>query len=192
MSAADRIRWDARYRERLSAPLPAPDPLLLQHAPPAARRADAAPVALDLACGFGQNGLWLAEQGYTVDLIDISRTALLRAQEEAGRRGLRTINFLQADLEEIMLERDRYDLICAFRFLNRPLMTAIRAAVKNGGRIIYETFNTRHLAAHPDFDPAFLLSPGELFGYFGDWRVLLGSEPEAISQIVALKPERRP
>jgi len=193
MSAHDRVHWDEIYRARLDDRLPAPDPLLLHYVPPVVSDGrQRPPIALDLACGLGQNGLWLAEQGYTVDLLDVSRTALLRAQEEAGQRRLREVNFIQADLDEIMIERDRYDLVCVFRFLNRRIMSAIRAAVRTGGRIVYETYNTRHVESHPDFNPDYLLSPGELTGYFGDWRVLHGGEPESISQIVALKPERRP
>ena len=66
MSSSDRDHWDSRYERRIDeGRMPAPDPLLLQFAPPVedgtSRR------ALDLAAGLGQNALWLAEQGYTVD-----------------------------------------------------------------------------------------------------------------------------
>ncbi len=189
MSVSDRQHWDSVYQARAGQPLPAPDPLLLTATPPIAPAAPP-PVALDLACGMGQNGLWLAEQGYVVDLIDISRAALRRAQAEAARRGLRQINLLQADLDDIPLERERYDLVCVFRFYDPRLMPGIRAAVKPGGRVIYETFNIRHLDAHPDFNPAYLLHPGELFGYFGDWRVLHSEESGATSHLIAIKPER--
>lgn len=190
MSVQDRTRWDAVYRTRTQGKFPVPDPLLLHYAPPF-HEGDAPRTALDLACGFGQNGLWLAEQGYIVDLIDISRRALFRAQEEAARRGLREVNFLQADLDETKLERERYDLVCVFRFLNRSLMAAIRASIKPGGRIIYETFNSRRLDIKPEMNPEHLLSIGELTGYFGDWRVLRSAEPHQTSQIVAIKPERQ-
>ncbi|MCK6579685.1 MAG: class I SAM-dependent methyltransferase [Anaerolineae bacterium] len=190
MSTSDRDRWDHIYKGRTGEPDPPPDPLLLHYAPPVFERGEP-PTALDLACGVGQNGLWLAEQGYVVDLVDISRTALMRAKDEAARRGLRTVNLLQIDLEEPALERDHYDLVCVFRYLQRDLMSAIRAAVKPGGRIIYQTYNTRRLDAQPDANRAYLLSLGELVGYFGDWRVLRSAEPEALSQLVAVKPERR-
>lgn len=189
MSGQDRKQWDAVYKARAGDKFPSPDPLLLHYAPPALSTNERR-TALDLACGYGQNGLWLAEQGYVVDLIDVSRRALVRAQEEAARRVIREVNFLQVDLDETPLEKERYDLICVFRYLQRPLMSSIRAAVKPGGRIIYQTYNTRWLDQRPDFNPDFLLSIGELTGYFSDWRILRNVEPEAVSQIVAIKPER--
>ncbi|MBK8022749.1 MAG: class I SAM-dependent methyltransferase [Chloroflexi bacterium] len=191
MSNADRNRWETIYKERAANAYPSPEPLLLHYTPPVLNRDVEPPAALDLACGVGQNGLWLAEQGYVVDLVDISRNALLAAKEEAGRRGLRTVNFLQLDLEESPLERERYDLVCVFRFLQRDLMTAIRSAIKPGGRIIYHTYNVRRLDRQPDANRDYLLSVGELTGYFGDWRVLRSAEPNHLSQIVAIKPERR-
>lgn len=185
MSARDRLRWDTAYRERAAQAYPPPDPLLFQHTPPL--RAPGAAAALDLAAGLGQNGLWLAAQGYTVDLVEISRVALTRAQEEAARRDLHGINFFQLDLDGGGLETAAYDLVCVFRFLSRPLMPQIRAAVKPGGRIVYQTFNTRYQMIKPDVNPDYLLQIGELAGLFGDWKIVYSSEPAHVSQLVAIK-----
>jgi len=188
MSGQDRIRWDTIYRERLEKPNPDPDPLLFQVTPPLCDAGSA--TALDLACGLGQNGLWLAAQGYVVSLIDVSRVALTHAQAEASRRNLRTVNFFQLDLDSAELEAEAYDLVCIFRFLSRSLMPQIRAAVKPGGRIIYQTYNIRYLTARPDMPSEYLLGVGELAGIFGDWKSLHLSEPEQVSQIVAIKPQK--
>lgn len=188
MSAKDRVRWDAIYRETANFPYPDPDPLLFQYTPPI-MGLEKTFRALDLACGLGQNGLWLAEQGYVVDLMDISRTALTRAQEQAAERGVRTVNFMQIDIDELTLETNAFDIVCVIRFLRRELFPALRATVKPGGRIIYETFNVRCAALAPDAPRDFLLGQGELAGYFGDWRILRNSEVEHVSQLVAIKPE---
>lgn len=187
MSASDRVHWDTIYRTRGESPFPDPDPLLYQAVPPL--RAGETAHALDLACGLGQNGLWLAEQGYTVDLIDVSRVALTHARTEATRRNLRSVNFFQLDLDNAQLQTAAYDLICVIRFLDRSLLPQIRAAMKPGGRILYQTFNVRFLREKPDMHPAYLLEIGELAGFFGDWRILRNSEPESVSQLVAIKPE---
>ncbi len=187
MSAADRLRWDTLYREIAEKDYPHPDPLLFQFVPPL--RESGSACALDLACGVGQNGLWLAEQGYVVDLIDVSRVALTRAQSEAGQRSLRSINFLPLDLDSAELPAENYHLICVIRYLNRDLLSQIRAAIKPGGRIIYQTFNTRYLAVRPNMNPAYLLNLGELAGFFGDWKILHTSEYQYVSQIVAVKPD---
>jgi SAM-dependent methyltransferase len=186
MAARDRLRWDAVYRERTPDEYPAPDPLLFQFTPPL--RAGETATALDLAAGLGQNGLWLAEQGYVVDLIDVSRVALLQAQAEAARRHLHRANFLPRDLDGAKFEREAYDVVCVFRFLSRDLIRQIRAAVRPGGRVIYQTFNTRQLDRKPGTNPDYLLGIGELAGFFGDWKVLHISEIGHISQIVAIKP----
>ncbi len=187
MSVADRQKWDAQHKARAEQALPAPDPLLLQFTPPL-RDSSTEQFALDLACGLGQNGLWLAQQGYITTLMDISRVALNRVRDEAAVRSLRNLNLFQIDLESANFDARGYDLICVFRFVQRDLIPKLRAAVKPGGRIIYESFNTRMSELKPDFTPDYLLDVGELAGSFGDWRVIHASEAHQISQIVAIKP----
>ncbi|MBK9749135.1 MAG: class I SAM-dependent methyltransferase [Chloroflexi bacterium] len=188
MSAKDRVRWDAIYRETANFPYPYPDPLLFQYVPPI-HGIGRTFRALDLACGLGQNGLWLAAQDYVVDLMDISRMALTRAQDQAVERGLRNVNFIQVDIDELKLDANTYDVVCVVRFLRRELFPMLRGAIKPGGRIIYESFNTRCANLVSDAPRDFLLGQGELAGYFGDWRVLRNSEVEHVSQVVAIKPE---
>lgn len=187
MSIYDRQHWDSIYSERANKPLPPPDPLLFPYTPPVTE--DRVYRALDLAGGQGQNGLWLAAEGYVVDVVDISRVALMQGQAEMARRSLRTMNFRQLDLDENKLDFDEpYDLICVFRFLKRELFAALRTAIRPGGRIIYATYNIRHLAEHPEFRREFLLEPGELAGYFADWRILYNADDAALSELVAIKP----
>lgn len=186
MSGEDRLRWDHIYRDRHDAPYPPPDPLLFEFTPPVALGEERR--ALDLAGGLGQNGLWLATQGYVVDIMDISRVALLRAQEELNARKIRSVNLLQVDLDKPELEASTYDLVCVFRYLKRDLFAPLRACVKSGGRIIYETYNRRYLSVVPGFNPVYLLNPGELAGHFADWKILHNVEISHVSQLVAVKP----
>lgn len=188
MSVADRSRWDQVYREIAVVPYPPPDPLLFDFTPPVMDEQEHR--ALDLAAGLGQNGLWLAEQGYTVDVLDVSRVALLRAQAEAGQRGLRNLNLLPVDLDTYELPDEHYELVCVFRYLNRELFSALRRTVQPGGRIIYETFNERYRDFMPSFNPEYLLNVGELAGYFADWTLLHHVEDTHLSRVVAQKPLR--
>lgn len=185
MSTQDRAKWDDRYHQR-TGDYPAPDPLLLLYTPPLLPKQKAR--ALDLACGLGQNGLWLAQQGYTVDMMDISRVALRQAQAEINRRQLRHINLLQTDLDDTDFDEGLYDVVCVFRYLNRDLFPQIRACVAEGGRIIYETFNTRHQSDSALFNPAYLLDIEELPLHFEGWQILHQCDEENISQLVAVKP----
>lgn len=183
---SERARWDKIYREMGDTPFPPPDPLLFEHTPPITDQVEHR--ALDLAAGLGQNGLWLATQGYVVDLMDISRVALLKVQAEAGQRGLHNVNLLPVDVDKYEFQAEHYDLVCVFRYLNRDLFTTLRQTVKHGGRVIYETFNVRYLNLIPDFNRSYLLEIGELSGYFGDWKVIFQQEDTHLSRIVAIKP----
>lgn len=185
MSQAERSHWDSLYRQHLNSTFPSPDPLLFDHTPPVDSPNQR---ALDLAGGRGQNGLWLASQGYVVDVLDISRVALMNGRAEMTRRGLRTINFLQADLDTEELKLNKYHLVCVFRFLKRDFFPQLRASIRPEGRIIYEAYNTHYLRDYPDCNPDYLLRPGELASLFPNWTILYQSDNKQTSRLVALKP----
>jgi 2-polyprenyl-3-methyl-5-hydroxy-6-metoxy-1,4-benzoquinol methylase len=187
MSTNDQKRWDAIYRQRNQNPISDPDPFLLECTPPAPTE-QGEQRALDLAGGVGQNGLWLATQGYTVDVLDVSRMALIRGRAEMMNRGLRNINFIHADLDDVNLKLNKYAVVCVFRYLKRDLFPQIRTSIQPGGRIIYETFNTHYLELVPGFNAEFLLETGELATYFADWRILRNTESNHISRLAAIKP----
>ncbi|MBC8170460.1 MAG: methyltransferase domain-containing protein [Anaerolineae bacterium] len=186
MSAQDRVRWDQVYRDLSQRSFPPPDPLLFEYVP---APTTATSRALDFASGLGQNGLWLADQGYTVDLMDISRVALARTRGEMAIRNLRNVNLLQVDLDDARLEPDYYEVVCVFRYLKRSLLPELANTISPGGRIIYETFNLRYLNIISGFNPDFLLHPGELAAAFDGWNILLDTDVEHISQFIALKPD---
>ncbi len=55
--------------------------------------------ALDIGCGTGTNVLYLAEKGFDVSGVDISRVAIRKAIANARKRGL-TCNFLVLDFTQ--------------------------------------------------------------------------------------------
>lgn len=188
MSVRDRVRWDNVYKRNISKPFPPPDPLLLQFTPPIPVDADPLPRALDLAAGLGQNGLWLAEQGYAVDIMDISRVALTRARSEMMMRNLRNVNLLQVDVDQIELAHRNYHVVCVFRYLRRDLFDAIRKSVIPGGRVVYSTFNLRYLEEVPGFNRDFLLEEGEILDVFSGWEIIHYEEVAYESHLIALRP----
>lgn len=198
MSSHDRIRWDDIFKKRTREPYPSPDNLLMDYAP--APNEGETLRALDLASGLGQNGLWLAEQGYNTDLMDISRVGLQRARAEMTMRNIRKANLLQVDIDKLILRRNSncdlaheicpnsYNLIAVFRYLRRPLFPIFQEAIASGGRIIYETFNEKYLKQVPNFNAQFLLKTGELENTFINWRMIHYDESSYITKIVAVKP----
>ncbi len=188
MSAADRNYWDRYYRlQKGTRDYPAPDPILFEYVPPHVE--PRVHRALDLGCGYGQNALWIASQGYVTDAIDISRVALAVAQVRAARQKISGVNLLPADVDEYTLQTDRYDVAVVMRFIKRGLLPELRASVRPGGRVIYMSYNTQHLHHDPDYDPEQLFRLGELVGYFADWRILYSANNNGVSQLVAVKPE---
>jgi 2-polyprenyl-3-methyl-5-hydroxy-6-metoxy-1,4-benzoquinol methylase len=145
--------------------------------------------ALDVACGFGGNALYLASSGYRVDAIDASGVALAQAQAEARRRGLH-INWIQADLTRWWIPPGRYDLISVFFYLNRALMPLLAAGLRPGGLLFQAGRNTRFLTIRPGFDPAFLLRSGELrqSARASGLEVLQWADGEHASTLVARQP----
>lgn len=189
MTKAERVYWDNFYRQQKgSRDYPAPDPILFEYVPPISPDFEGTPRALDLACGFGQNALWIASQGYTTDAIDISRVALAVGQVRAAKQNINKVNLMPADLDTFELQRDWYDIVLVVRFIKRGLIPAIRAAVRPGGRIIYQGYNAQYLHTDPNYDPEQLFRVGELMGYFADWRILHHTNNNGVSQLIAIKP----
>ena len=116
-------------------------------------------LALDLACGRGRHALLLAQAGLNVRAIDRDPGAIAQLHSEADRLGL-PIETDVVDLETDpppSLGESLYDMIVVINYLHRPLMPMIRAAVKPGGRVFYETFTTRQAERGKPRNPAFLL-----------------------------------
>lgn len=119
--------------------------------------------ALDIACGEGRNAIFLAQNGFEVDAVDIAELGLERGRRRAAGLGLQ-INFMQEDLDRYQLQ-GVYHLIVDFNFLLRPLIPAMVAALAPGGVIVMETIlnaSTLQGVHHSEF----LLEPGEMEGTF--------------------------
>lgn len=153
---------------------------------------------VDLACGEGGNGLYLALRGIKVILMDRRKDALLKAADKAAALGV------DVEIREIDLERhgtnpfgdDRYAGMVVFRYLHRPLMPLIREAIAEGGLLLYETFTTQQSALGRPKNPDFLLRPGELRGWFADWCIvhyfegILDDPARAVARLACRRPRR--
>lgn len=184
-----RAFWDARYR---AAYEPRPPSALLRRWLP--RLAPGR--ALDVACGTGRNTLLLAQHGWSALGVDISPVALHIAREAARAVGV-AIDLLAADIHTWPLPPATFDLVCVFRFLDRPLCAELPALLRPNGVLLYETFTVaqRNYEGGPRSD-ALLLQAGELPALFPDLVQLEYNEgvvaeegrPRALAGFVGHKP----
>ena len=182
MSKEDRQKWDARWAE-MTEQSP-PDALLREE-----EEALSGGVALDLACGRGQNALWLATHGYLVLGVDGSQVALSLAQETARQQGLhRRVLFVQADIDNWRPPPQAFDLVAIFRFLDRALFPHVRQALRPNGLLFCATRNRGILRWRPDATPEYLLRRGELPSHFAGWKIVRHEEGPKNTRFVARKP----
>jgi SAM-dependent methyltransferase len=168
MATDDQVRWDRQHAaghgsEHASGFL---KEILLSDSWPIPRG-----WALDIATGKGRNAIFLAEQGFDVVAVDVSPVALDDARKRAAGKSL-SISWQQADLERVELPEATYDLVVDFNYLQRSLIPQIKAALKPGGHVIFETYLIgQEMIGHPK-NPAYLLRHNELLELFRDFRVL--------------------
>jgi SAM-dependent methyltransferase len=182
MSEDDRQRWERKWAARSDESF-RPHPLLTGNAHLLGRGR-----ALDVACGRGQNAIWLAQRGYEVLGVDISDFALAEAAAEATGRGLAEhIQFERVDLDNWMIPAAAFDLICVFRFLDRRLFPAIRAGLRPEGLLFYSTRHIGALRQNPEANTAYLLGSGELLAEFSDWCIVHHEEDRQDASLIAVK-----
>ncbi len=152
---------------------------------------------LDLACGDGHNGIFLASRGFPVVLADRSEEALGQARLNAQAAAV-SVQFWQVDLEREginPLEGRTFSVVLVFRYLHRPLVPCISKSLKQGGILMYETFTTEQARFGKPKNPDHLLKPGELLSWFHRWEVIYsfegitGDPPRAMARLVCRKGE---
>jgi SAM-dependent methyltransferase len=92
----ERARWDAQYLSERSWPWDTGRPSSELRRVVASEQLAPCRV-LELGCGTGTNAVWLAERGFQVTAVDISRVAIERARQRAIRHRV-AARFVVADL----------------------------------------------------------------------------------------------
>jgi len=188
---ADRRRWDKRFGRKEFALGKEPNPFLKKHIHLLPKGK-----TLDMAAGEGRNAVFLAQNGFEVDAVDISEKGLKKARKLAREKGVKINTFL-VDLDQHPIGKERYDLIVNFYFLRRRLIPRIKKGLKKGGKVIFETYLLEHrkLGTGGPKQAKYFLKPNELLGLFKDFRILFyregifweGGRKKAVASLIAQK-----
>ena len=148
--------------------------------------------AIDVACGRGRNALWLARRGLNTDAIDRAAEAVEYVRAEARRLEL-PLSAEIVDLEHGggWWPAATYDVVVVVHYLHRPLFPALKAALRPGGVLIYETFTRAQARRGKPANPAFLLEPGELRDLVAPLDLLVEREGDFEGKMLASVIARR-
>ncbi len=135
--------------------------------------------ALDVGCGEGADVLWLAEQGWQAEGIDVSGTAIDRARTAADAAQLTTARFQVGDIATWPDDQaGGYDLVIAF-FLHDhhvsdrqgPLRRAAHMVAPRGRLLIVSHATMPPWAHHhdPDQEPITPEHDRDLLGVGDEW-----------------------
>ena len=147
---------------------------------------------LDVAMGKGRNTLCLAEHGFDVEGVDIDETSVKECLEEATKRRLK-IKARVADLTNYRISPNSYDLVLCFNYLQRDLIPQMKAGLKKGGVILFQTFLIdQHIKFGKPKHKEYCFEHNELLRFFEDFRVIYHkegflTEERAVASLVAQK-----
>jgi SAM-dependent methyltransferase len=157
---------------------------------------DAKPLLLDLACGSGRDAVWLGLCGWRIEGWDVLPDALQRFKDLAARHGVPAAA-REVDLTTCAAPPEpTHDVVCVSHYLERSLFPFIRAAVRPGGWVVYETFvDPQRLRHGKPRREAFELRRGELPSEFDGWEIAAYREGEFLprritARLIARKPRQ--
>ena len=181
MAEADGVRWDGKYAGREAGAPRLPDVFA-----PYADELPTAGHALELACGFGEASVWLAERGLTVRGVDVSVVAIDQARELAARRGVsERCTFSVADLDDGLPPGPPAAVIVCYRFRDPTLYSAIGDRLEAGGLLAISVLS--EVGAEPG---PFRARAGELRDAFAGLQSLAEGEGGGQAWLLARRPRR--
>ncbi len=140
---------------------------------------------LDVGCGEGKNAAFVAKRGAIVRAVEVSPLALRNAI--AAWPNLNNITWEHADVRDLTLPSDRYDVILAYGLLHclatesevRQIVEVIQYATTAGGFNVICAFNGRSqdLSAHPRFAPV-LLAHDDYVRLYDTWQLLHSTDSD--------------
>ncbi len=153
---------------------------------------------LDLGAGQGRNGLWLAQQGFVVDAVDIDEEGVRQMQDRAQREGLTSFQARLAKAEELELDANAYDGLCCINVLQffsveqaADLVQRLKTATIEGGyhSILVPLHVSEEILQRLG---ARLWTEEELRGLYSDWSIEVCRTYPGMSTAKNAKGEQEP
>ncbi len=124
---------------------------LARHVPPDTYR-----TVLDLCCGMGRHSIPLAQRGYHVTGVDISKDALAEARALARDQGQSQLDFILADMRDLSsLPRPFDAALClwqSFGYFDAPTNAAVLRQIHDsltpGGRFVLDIYHRGFFETH--------------------------------------------
>jgi ubiquinone/menaquinone biosynthesis C-methylase UbiE len=119
---------------------------------------------LDLCCGAGTNTVYLAEKGFEVTAIDISRKAIAYAKEKAGHANVK-IDFMIQSFVDLSFKDEKFDFVFDMgcfhhvEIVDRPkFITGVHRVLKKAGNYLLTCFSYKNGPAWNHFTEKQLIS----------------------------------
>lgn len=141
----------------------------------------------ETGAGSGQNAIFMAQQGFTVDASDANALAVKIAQRRAEITGLSDqCTFTVEDITKHNFKEETYDIIASIQSLQYTfdkapiLLRKMITAVKRGGYFLYSGNVKPHFETDP---PLRFLVKEELLEILDGWTIIaIGNEERLIRQ----------
>ena len=185
MSLKDKQKWDTKYIKKSQLLKPRkPSINLVNHLDKCIGKR-----ALDLGCGAGRNTIYLAQNGFSVDALDIAQIALDTLHVELEKQDLlEKVNIKLTDLDKFEVQENTYDLALMCNFLDRKLIEKVKQTLSKDGIFIVETYMIDENNEKKDSNQDYLLKENELQQIFKNGYEILfydeyDNEPHEIYQM---------
>lgn len=152
---------------------------------------------LDVACGEGRNGVYLAQKGFEVLGVDCSDKAIEKASKLATDTGVKA-DFKLQNLDFYILDLMKYQTIVMTYF--KPsvrFFSEIRRGLSQGGTFLLEAHTTEHAKAnpnHPLIDVEHCFRPNECLHALKDFHILyykeIAEQDKHLVQCIAQKVQK--
>ncbi|HME51877.1 MAG TPA: class I SAM-dependent methyltransferase [Candidatus Lokiarchaeia archaeon] len=137
--AAERRHWNDRYSSKGHGEH-GPSEFLVKYS----RLLPRTGIALDIACGTGENALFLANYLDIVG-VDISDVAIdIANQGVTSTKPRHQVSFVNADAREMLANEDveKYDLVTCINFFEPAIIDDVKRVLKRSGTVIIQAYTT--------------------------------------------------